>query len=139
MPSRPSTCRPAQPPRSATSAWRRWTRRSSRRLWPRPSRRPGPAPAGRALGFAALTAVRKLRAADAALVIDVVAPRPEFVYYPGTIWIPTGLRQPDELVVPLENFFRRQNVTYHQAAAEGLRDGGRTLLTDRGHSVTLFP
>ena len=70
-------------------------------------------------GFAALTAVRKLRAADADLGIDLIAPSPEFVYYPGTIWIPTGLREPADLVIPLENFFRRMNVTYHQAAATG--------------------
>jgi len=83
-------------------------------------------------GFAALTAVRKLRAADAELGIDLIAPRPEFVYYPGTIWIPTGLRQPEDLVVPLRNFFARMGVSYHQAAAEGLRDGGRVVVTDQG-------
>ncbi len=83
-------------------------------------------------GFAALTAVRKLRAADAALGIDLIAPRPEFVYYPGTIWIPTGLRQPEDLVVPLGNFFARMDVTYHQAEARGLRNGGRVVVTDQG-------
>ena len=83
-------------------------------------------------GFAALTAVRKLRAADAHLGIDLIAPKPEFVYYPGTIWIPTGLRQPKDLVVPLGNFFARMGVTYHQAAATGLRDAGRTVVTDQG-------
>lgn len=83
-------------------------------------------------GFGALTAVRQLRAADPDLVIDLVAPKPEFVYYPGTIWIPTGLREPEDLVIPLDNFFRRHQVAYHQASATGLRDGGRTLETDRG-------
>jgi sulfide:quinone oxidoreductase len=83
-------------------------------------------------GFAALTAVRKLRAADPNLGIDLIAPRPEFVYYPGTIWIPTGLRQPEDLVLPLRNFFARMGLTYHQAAAESLRDGGRVVVTDQG-------
>ena len=83
-------------------------------------------------GFAALTAVRKLRAADAELGIDLIAPRPEFVYYPGTIWIPTGLRRPEDLVVPLQRFFSRMRVTYHQASVTGLRDGGRLVVTDRG-------
>lgn len=83
-------------------------------------------------GFGALTAIRKLRAADRALHIDVVAPRPEFVYFPGTIWIPTGLRKPEDLVIPLDNFFRRQNVTYHQAEATGLSEDGRTLQTSAG-------
>lgn len=83
-------------------------------------------------GFAALTAIRRLRAADAGLGIDVIAPRPRFVYYPGTIWIPTGLRQPDDLVIPLDNFFARMGVTYHPASAQGLRDGGRVVVTDQG-------
>ena len=83
-------------------------------------------------GFGALTAVRKLRAADAGLEIDLVAPEPEFHYYPGTIWIPTGLREPGDLVVPLDKFFRRMRVTYHRASAQGLRDGGRVVVTDRG-------
>jgi len=81
-------------------------------------------------GFAALTAVRKLRAADADLGIDLVAPRPEFVFYPGTIWIPTRLRQPEDMVLPLHRFFERTGVTYHQAAAEGLRESGRVVVTD---------
>ena len=83
-------------------------------------------------GFGALTAIRKLRAGDTNVEIDVVAPKPEFVYFPGTIWIPTGLRKPEDLVVPLHNFFRRMNVTYHKAEATGLRDGGRTLETSNG-------
>ncbi len=83
-------------------------------------------------GFGALTAIRKLRAADKQIQIDVVAPRPEFVYYPGTIWIPTGLRQPEDLLIPLDNYFRRMNVTYHQAEAAGLSEDGRTLRTSAG-------
>jgi len=83
-------------------------------------------------GFGALTAIRKLRALDAALRIDLVAPRPEFVYYPGTIWIPTGLRRPEDLVIPLDNFFRRMRVDYHQAEATGLSEDGRTLHTSAG-------
>ncbi|RMG35739.1 MAG: NAD(P)/FAD-dependent oxidoreductase [Gammaproteobacteria bacterium] len=83
-------------------------------------------------GFAALTAVRKLRALAPDLQIDLVAPKPEFVYYPGTIWIPTGLRKPEDLVIPLDNFFRRQKVSYHQAEATGLSEDGRTLHTSAG-------
>ena len=83
-------------------------------------------------GFAALTAVRRLRAADAGLGIDLIAPKPEFVYYPGTIWIPTGLRQAADLVLPLQDFFSRMDVTYHQASAQGLGDGGRVVITDQG-------
>jgi len=83
-------------------------------------------------GFAALTAVRKLREADSSLDITIVAAKPEMLYYPSLIWIPSGLRQPEDLIVPLENFFRRMNVTYHQGVAEGLEDAGRTLITSHG-------
>ncbi len=83
-------------------------------------------------GFGALTAIRKLRAADASLQIDVIAPKPEFVYFPGTIWIPTGLREPEDLVVPLHNFFRRMKVTFHKAEVTGLKNAGRTVETSEG-------
>ena len=83
-------------------------------------------------GFGALTAVRKLRALDANLQIDVIAPRAELVYLPGTIWIPTGLRQPDDLLIDLGDFFRRMQVDFHAARVTGLEDAGRAVITDHG-------
>ncbi len=83
-------------------------------------------------GFAALTCVRKLRQLDADLEITVVAPQPQFVYLPGTIWIPGGLRRPEDLVIPLERFFARHGVRYRPHAATGLSEAGRVLHTDGG-------
>ncbi|NKI33721.1 NAD(P)/FAD-dependent oxidoreductase [Wenzhouxiangella sp. XN79A] len=83
-------------------------------------------------GFAALTAIRTLRRHAPGLGIDVVAPRAEFVYYPGTIWIPTGGREPDDLVIPLGRFFDRMGVTHHPAEATGLSEDGRRLATTAG-------
>lgn len=83
-------------------------------------------------GFGALTAIRKLRTLDADLQIDVIAPKPEFVFLPATIWIPTGLRQPDDLMVDLEGFFQRMRVGFHAGRVTGLTDNGRTVLTDSG-------
>jgi sulfide:quinone oxidoreductase len=83
-------------------------------------------------GFGALTAVRTLRRASPSLQIDVVSPRAEFVYYPGTIWIPTGRRQPEDLVIPLDRFFQRLGVRHHAAEATGLSDDGRSLRTTAG-------
>lgn len=83
-------------------------------------------------GFGALTAVRKLRALDASLQIDLIAPRAELVYLPGMIWIPTGLRKASDLVIPLERFFARKRVNFHAASVTGLADGGRRVLTDAG-------
>ncbi len=83
-------------------------------------------------GFAALTAVRKLRSADASLEITVIAPKAEFVYYPGTIWIPSGLRTPEDLAIPLDPFYRRMGIRFHAAQVQGLKDAGRTVVTSDG-------
>ncbi len=83
-------------------------------------------------GFAALTAVRRLRKSKAEVEITLVSPQPVFEYLPGIIWIPSGLRRRDDLRIPLQNFFQRMQVQHHPAGAAGLSDGGRTLLTEQG-------
>ncbi len=83
-------------------------------------------------GFAALTAARELRRHNPTAELTLVAPRAEFVFLPSLIWIPSGLRRPDELVIPLENFLRRHRITLHQAEVTGLAEGGRRVLTTNG-------
>ncbi len=83
-------------------------------------------------GFAALTAVRQLRQRDPSVEITVVSPKAELVYLPSLIWIPAGLRQGRDMVVPLGNFFKRMKVTHVAAEATGLTEGGRTLQTSAG-------
>lgn len=83
-------------------------------------------------GFAALTAVQSLRDAASKLDITLVSPKAEFVYYPGLIWVPTGLRTSEDLRIPLKGFFRRMGVNHVAAEATGLRDGGRVLETSAG-------
>ena len=83
-------------------------------------------------GFAALTAVRRVRKASPEAQITVVSPRAEFIYYPGLIWVPCGLRTGEDLRLPLAGFFRRMGVTHVAAEATGLRDGGRILDTTAG-------
>lgn len=83
-------------------------------------------------GFAALTAVRTLRAKDKAMHLTVIAPKPEFLFYPSLIWIPSGLRSRSDVVVPLEGFFQRMRVDHHVGAAIGLEDEGRTVITSSG-------
>jgi sulfide:quinone oxidoreductase len=83
-------------------------------------------------GFAGLTAIRQLRKLDRNIDITLIAPRDELHYYPGIIWIPSGLRKREDLVVPLGNFFRRMNVHFHRANVTGLSDDGRTVATDNG-------
>mgnify|MGYP001081743530 CR=1 FL=1 len=83
-------------------------------------------------GFAGLSTIRELRRRDAKARITLVAPRAELHYLPGIIWIPSGLRTRQDLVVPLDNFLRRMQVDFHAAEVTGLADGGRTVLTTLG-------
>jgi sulfide:quinone oxidoreductase len=83
-------------------------------------------------GFAGLTAIRQLRKLSTDVEITLIAPRDELHYYPGIIWIPSGLRKREDLVVPLGNFFNRMHVRFHQGSVTGLSDDGRTVQTDTG-------
>lgn len=83
-------------------------------------------------GFSALTAIKTLRETSTNLDITVVSPKAEFHYLPGSIWIPSGIRQADDLIIPLDKFFQRMNVKYHQANATGLSDNGRILHSSEG-------
>jgi sulfide:quinone oxidoreductase len=83
-------------------------------------------------GFAALTAIKTIRSKHKSIEITVVSPKAEFHYLPGSIWIPSGIREPDDLIIPLEPFFRRMQVKHHIAQATGLSSDGRILQTTAG-------
>src|SRR5690606_8926800 len=83
-------------------------------------------------GFAGLSTVRALRRRDPRVEITLVAPRAELHYLAGIIWIPSGLRSREQLVVPLAPFFERMRVQFRAAEVTGLRDGGRVVKTSAG-------
>ncbi len=83
-------------------------------------------------GFAGLSAVRQLRKQDKNCEITLIAPKAELHYLPSLIWVPSGLRKREDIIVPLDNFFCRMNVIFHQGSVTGLRDAGRTVKTDNG-------
>ncbi|MCW8852160.1 MAG: FAD-dependent oxidoreductase [Gammaproteobacteria bacterium] len=83
-------------------------------------------------GFAGLTAVKQIRKRDKNCSITLISPRAELQYLPSLIWVPSGLRKREDIIIPLHNFFKRMNVDFHQASVTGLRDGGRTVETDAG-------
>jgi sulfide:quinone oxidoreductase len=83
-------------------------------------------------GFAALSAARRLRQLDRQVEITVVGPRPELVFLPSLIWLPSGKRRAEDLRIPLQNFFERNAIRFHAAEATGLENGGRTVLTTAG-------
>lgn len=83
-------------------------------------------------GFGALSSVREIRRRDPAVQITLVSPRAELHYLPGIIWIPSGLRTREQLVLPLAHFFDRMQVTHVTAEVTGLREGGRVVDTTAG-------
>lgn len=83
-------------------------------------------------GFGALSTVRELRQRDPLAEITLISPRAELHYLPGIIWIPSGLRTREQLIVPLDNFFRRMKVRHVAAEVTGLREGGRVVETAAG-------
>lgn len=83
-------------------------------------------------GFGALATVRELRRRDAGAQITVVSPQPELHYLPSIIWIPSGLRRREDLIVPLGPFFERMGVRHVAAEVTGLTDDGRSVHTTAG-------
>ncbi len=83
-------------------------------------------------GFAALTAVQRIRAQAPTAEITLVAPHAEFLFYPSLIWIPSGLRRGADLQIDLRPFLTRQRVHWHPGTVTGLASGGRQVLTDTG-------
>jgi sulfide:quinone oxidoreductase len=83
-------------------------------------------------GFAALTAVRELRKRSPQVRISLIAPKAEFVYLPSLIWIPSGLRKGSDLILPLQTFLKDHAVEFIAGRVTGLKDAGRSVLTDRG-------
>lgn len=83
-------------------------------------------------GFAGLTAVRQLRKQDKNCEITLISPRAELHYLPSLIWVPSGLRKREDIIIPLDNFFHRMNVKFHRGSVTGLRDAGRVVETDNG-------
>ncbi len=83
-------------------------------------------------GFAGLTALRTLRKISREVELTLVAPAAELHYLPGTIWLPSGKRRREDLVVPLKGFLQRERIVFQAAHATGLSADGRTLQTDAG-------
>ena len=83
-------------------------------------------------GFAGLTAVKTLRKQDKQCEITLISPKAELVYYPSLIWVPSGASSKDDIVVPLNNFFKRMNVQHIAGEVTGLENNGRKVITSNG-------
>ncbi len=83
-------------------------------------------------GFAALTAVRKIRKQKLNAKITLVAPNLVFEYLPSAIWIPYGLRTQESLKIPLAGFLKKYGVNYVAGSVTGLAADKNQVLTDNG-------
>jgi sulfide:quinone oxidoreductase len=81
-------------------------------------------------GFAACTAVKTLRKQGYRDKITIIAPRAELFYFPSLIWVPAGKRNYQDLVIPLHNFFDKNNVDYIQSKVTGLDSESRKVHTE---------
>nr|WP_156782227.1 FAD-dependent oxidoreductase [Acidihalobacter aeolianus] len=86
-------------------------------------------------GFGALSTIRELRKRDGDVEITMIAPRAELIYLPSLIWIPTGLRKPEDLRVDLSRFLLANRVKHVAARVTGLESGGRLVRIDNGDSM----
>ena len=84
-------------------------------------------------GFGALTTAKTLRKQNKHVEITMIAPKPEFIYAPSLIWIPSGLRSGDDLRISLDKFLKKYRINFHQGTVTGLQDEGRTVITDTGN------
>ena len=83
-------------------------------------------------GFAGLTAVKTLRKKDKNCEITLISPKAELVYMPSLIWVPSGAVSKTDIVIPLDNFFKRMNVVHIVSEVTGLEDKGRSVVTPIG-------
>ncbi|SMN12933.1 FAD-dependent pyridine nucleotide-disulphide oxidoreductase [Bathymodiolus heckerae thiotrophic gill symbiont] len=81
-------------------------------------------------GFAGLTAVRTLRKKDKTVEIILISPKAELVYMPSLIWVPSGAAGKKDIIVSLDNFFKRLNVHHVAGKVVGLENDGRVVLLE---------
>ncbi|CAC9650464.1 NAD(P)/FAD-dependent oxidoreductase [bacterium endosymbiont of Bathymodiolus sp. 5 South] len=86
-------------------------------------------------GFAGLTAVRTLRKQDKTLEITLISPKAELVYMPSLIWVSSGAADKKDIIIPLDNFFKRMNVRHVKNEVVGLKDNNRVVLLKNGAQV----
>ena len=83
-------------------------------------------------GFAALTALKKLRSRLPDAELTLVAPKAEFIYLPSLIWVPFGTRSGDDLRFDIQPLLNKLRVKFVEGRATGVSEDGRTLQTSAG-------
>jgi sulfide:quinone oxidoreductase len=86
-------------------------------------------------GFAALTAVRTLRKHNKTVAITLISPKAELVYLPSLIWVPSNKVKQKDILIPLDNFFKKHKVKYIASKVIGLKDKGRQVIIEDNSTI----
>ena len=86
-------------------------------------------------GFAALTAIKTLRKYNQKIEITLISPKKELVYLPSLIWFPANKVKTKNVVIPLDNFFTKKNVTYIQSKVTGLKNDFRQVIIEDNSTI----
>ena len=81
---------------------------------------------------AALELRKRLERQDEVIVLD---PRDHFTFIPSLIWLPFGLRDPEQITFPLAPLYERKGIRYINAAAETIDPERRLVVTGAGEEL----
>ena len=62
-------------------------------------------------------------------------PRESFTFIPSLIWLPFGLRTPDDITFPLAPLYERKGIRYIGAAAARIDTDAHVVTTTSGHAL----
>ena len=86
--------------------------------------------------FAGLTAALELRKhLDERHEVVVLDPRDHFTFIPSLIWLPFGLRQPDEITFPLAPLYESKGIGYINEAAARIDTEAHVVTTSAGDAL----
>lgn len=86
--------------------------------------------------FAGMTAALDLRKRlDDSHRVTVLDPRPDFTFIPSLIWLPLGIREPEDVTFPLAPMYERKGIRFVNEAAERFDLGARRVITSSGDEL----
>ncbi|MGZ4169439.1 MAG: NAD(P)/FAD-dependent oxidoreductase, partial [Solirubrobacteraceae bacterium] len=86
--------------------------------------------------FAGLTAALELRKhLDKRHEVVVLDPRDHFTFIPSLIWLPFGLRQPDDITFPLAPLYESKGIRYLNEAAARIDTEAHVITTTSGDEL----
>ncbi|MGZ8438766.1 MAG: NAD(P)/FAD-dependent oxidoreductase [Candidatus Limnocylindrales bacterium] len=87
--------------------------------------------------FAGMTAALELRKRLAARhEVVVLDPHADFTFIPSLIWLPFGMREPEDVTFPLAPMYAKQGIRFINEAATGFDLDAHTVVTSSGHELT---